>query len=419
MSGATAINCTQCGAGLDVLGGGRVRAHVCGYCGAELDAQDNYKVLRQFRDMPRPESPFELGMEGEIHGVRMIVIGTIGRTETYAGRSWRWVDHQLYSPTHGYAWLSWENGNVTFTRKTRKVPQPAFISESTIENSESRPTAWLDGRVYRYYASGKSRISFVEGEFNWIPELDDQTGYVSLLAKDQMLNIAEGKLEREYELTELPDRAALMQSFGIDPKAWPAPTKVHPLSTFERSADASFARNVAFACSAVCLVLALFMAFMGDKIGAGTAAVGQTMDLPFTVTDGSKLVQVQLSANVDNSWAGLEAEVLDAEGETVFAFERGVEYYHGYDDGHWTEGSQTASVFLKLAEGQYRLTMTMTEADQYRPPNVIGAEIWQGVASEFWLWLGFVLFALIGAGFLAQRFLHEKRRMAGSDWSDE
>ncbi len=35
------LNCTECGAGLDVLGGGRVKSHICSYCGAELDAQDD------------------------------------------------------------------------------------------------------------------------------------------------------------------------------------------------------------------------------------------------------------------------------------------------------------------------------------------------------------------------------------------
>ena len=104
------INCTQCGAGLNVLGGGRVRAHVCGYCGAEMDTQDNYKVLQQFKDMQRPSTPFEIGMEGEIDGVKMIIIGTIGKRESHFGRSWNWVDHQVFSPTHGYGWLTWENG---------------------------------------------------------------------------------------------------------------------------------------------------------------------------------------------------------------------------------------------------------------------------------------------------------------------
>ena len=77
------LNCTQCGAGLDVLGGGRVKTHICSYCGSELDAQDDYKVIQQFRDMIRPRSPFDLGMKGELWGTEFTIIGTIGWNEYY------------------------------------------------------------------------------------------------------------------------------------------------------------------------------------------------------------------------------------------------------------------------------------------------------------------------------------------------
>ena len=35
------IDCTACGAGLDILGGGRVTVHICPYCGTALDALDS------------------------------------------------------------------------------------------------------------------------------------------------------------------------------------------------------------------------------------------------------------------------------------------------------------------------------------------------------------------------------------------
>ena len=40
--------------------------------------------------------------------VPFTVIGTIAWVEYYAQRSWHWVDHQVYSPTHGYGWLTVE-----------------------------------------------------------------------------------------------------------------------------------------------------------------------------------------------------------------------------------------------------------------------------------------------------------------------
>ena len=419
MSGATAINCTQCGAGLDVLGGGRVRAHVCGYCGAELDAQDNYKVLRQFKDMKRPESPFQIGMEGEIDGVAMVVIGTIGREEKYRGSVWQWTEHQLFSPTHGYAWLSWENGNITFTRKTRNVPNPDYLTSHAINVASSRPKVWLGGSAYTYYSSGQSQISFVEGEFNWIPELGDANRYVSLLGDHDILTIAGAKQEREYELTTLLNRQAVLKSFGINPGDVPAPRRAHPLAISQQSPTVILAKKMAFVCAALCLVLALVMSFVGTEIATARAASGERLKVPFEVTDETRLVQVNLSASVDNSWASLEAEIVDEEDEPVSAFERGIEYYHGYDDGHWSEGSDTASVCLRLGKGKYYLNLAMAEADPTRTPSVIGVVIWQGVVSTFWLWLGLAVFLLIGIALLILAGRRRNRRLAGSDWDDD
>ena len=419
MSASTAINCTQCGAGLEVLGGGRVRAHVCGYCGAELDAQDNYKVLRQFKGMKRPTSPFQIGMEGEIDGVRMTVIGTIGKRETHGGRTWAWVDHQIFSPTHGYAWLTWENGNVVLTRKIRKMPNPANVTSRTIEESESRPSVLLERESYTYYASGQARSDFVEGEFNFVPEQGDATRYVSFLGSERMLGYVQGKTEMEYEISTLLDRDAIFKSFGVEGD-WPKPHRIHPLQKFERSENGRLARNLAFVCAGLCLIMALIMGFFGGRIATGVAAPDRPLEVTFSVTQPSHLVQIDITADVDNSWAWVEAEITDANDEPVWTFQEGVEYYHGYDDGSWSEGSQTSSVYLRMAEGTYKAVLSITEMDQHgRKPSAIAVTVWQGVVSTFWLWIGFVVFLLVGAWFFVQRLLHSKRRMAGSDWEDD
>lgn len=132
MSGTlTTVNCTSCGAGLDVLGGGRVKTHVCPYCAAALDAQDDYKVVARYRDLPRPDSPFRIGATGQIDGVEFTVIGTMEWTERWKSDVWTWVDHQVYSPTHGYGWLTWEDDHVTYSRKVRGSTNPGDLTPAT------------------------------------------------------------------------------------------------------------------------------------------------------------------------------------------------------------------------------------------------------------------------------------------------
>ena len=122
------INCTSCGAGLNVLGGGRVQVMVCGYCGTELDAQDDFAKLRKFSDLRRPTSPFSIGMTGAIDGVVFTVIGTLGMRETWNRQVWTWVEHQVFSPTHGYAYLTFEDGKLSFTRRYRGSTRPSWIT---------------------------------------------------------------------------------------------------------------------------------------------------------------------------------------------------------------------------------------------------------------------------------------------------
>jgi LSD1 subclass zinc finger protein len=50
MSKVQSIKCSNCGAPLKLLGGGRVMTVTCAYCKSVLDLNDNYKVLSNFRN---------------------------------------------------------------------------------------------------------------------------------------------------------------------------------------------------------------------------------------------------------------------------------------------------------------------------------------------------------------------------------
>ncbi len=419
------FNCTSCGAGQDLLGGGRVRVHVCSYCGAELDVQDDFRIIAQFRDMDRPRTPFDLGMEGTLWGVPFTVIGTIEWIEHYAGRSWVWIDHQVYSPTHGYGWLTVEDGHITYARKTRDMPSPPNVSNAKIETSEHRPTVQMGGRSYRYYGSGDARPTFIEGAFNYVPSMDDRIRYVSLVCGHRMLDIVESGGEIEYELIQLPDRGEVAASFGLDPARLPAPSGVHVLDEIERSPDQLFVRNVALAGGAMAAVLALAFWAMGQQVvRTERLPISAPITVPFEITQGNRLTNVEIWADASNSWAWFEAELFDAEGEPVAAFERGVEYYFGREGGEsWSEGSQRAGTKLKLAAGTYTLEVAPAGGEVDWTGGRIAREmqvtVSQGHTNPWWLIGAGALLLLLGGAFLGQRALHEKRRWAGSDWSDD
>lgn len=419
------MNCTQCGAGLDVLGGGRVRVHICSYCGSELDAQDDYKVIQQFRDLKRPETPFDLGMVGTLWGIPFTVIGTMAWEERYAGRTWTWVDHQVYSPTHGYAWLTVEDGFVTFARKTRDMPMPASISPATIENSEKRPTVRMGGKTWRYYGSGSASPTFIEGEFNFRPDMDDRVFYVSLVSGARMLDIVNSAQEREYEITSLPDQWGLYESFGVESDRIERPRGVHVLQPIHRTPLQSFIRNIALIAAAISLVLGFLFLAMGERVAQSDRVPAQSgVVLPFEITAGDRLTQIEVWMDAQNSWAWFEAELLNAEGEPIAAYEDGVEYYSGREGGEsWSEGSQRTKTRLHLPEGRYTLEVSFAEGEadwgRGRVAERLQVTVSQGLVNAWWMLGAALFFAMIGGSFLFQRAWHEKKRWAGSDWSDE
>lgn len=419
------FNCTSCGAGQDLLGGGRVRVHVCSYCGSELDVEDDFRVIAQFRDMVRPDTPFDLGMEGELWGVPFTVIGTIGWIESYGGSVWTWTDHQIYSPTHGYGWLTIEDGHITYARKTREMPSPPNVSNTRIETSEHRPTVEMGGRTYRYYGSGNARPTFIEGSFNYVPSMEDRIRYVSLVCGHRMLDIIESRDEIEYEIIELPDRGSVVASFGLEPARLGTPSGVHVLDEIDRSPDQLFVRNVALAGGVISVVLALMFWGMGERVArTDRMPASQAIEVPFEITQGNRLTNIEIWADASNSWAWFEAELLDADGEPVAAFERGVEYYFGREGGEsWAEGSQRVDTKVKLEPGRYTLELAPAggEVDwsNGRLAREMQVTISQGHTNPLWLLGAGILLLAMGGAFLGQRALHNSQRWSGSDWSDD
>ena len=419
------INCTSCGAGLDVLGGGRVIAHICGYCGAELDAQDNYKVLAKFDGLKRPESPFSIGMSGKIKGVDYVIIGTLGHRETWSGQSWEWVDHQIFSPTHGYAWLTFEDGHLIFTRRCRR---PVWLSETVVERSEHRPSVSLDGKTYRYYDTSTSKITFAEGEFTWAPRIGDTSTTVTALADDAMLNFSQRSDEREVYRSSYLTVAEVEAGFGIALQIKPA--GIHPLQVFTAGQEFKFIRNASLVAALVCLVLAGVMESRGGITFLPTQnfnARNLPQTVGFDVTE-TGLTRIRLSGDAFNSWAYLGIELEDPEGEPLFEAGRTVEYYTGRDsEGVWSEGSNHGTLrFRAEVPGTYQLTVSVEESGLWNQGNAsspalgrVSVGVQGGLSSGFWLMVLGVGFGLAAAVQYGRRFMHRSRRWRGSDWTDE
>lgn len=420
--GLSSINCTSCGAGLSVLGGGRVLSQVCGYCGAVLDAQDNYKVLASIGKRNHPSSPVQIGMVFKYEGVDFTVIGTLGVMERYGGQTWRWVEHQVFSPTHGYLWLNIEDGNMTFTRKLRDYDMRHWLSPATVERAETPPVRFHHGQKYRYYDSGVTQIDFMEGEFNWVPKLGEKKQVVNLLGPDAMLGLVRSETEREAELSKLLDRDAVAAQMGFDVSALGAPA-FHPLTPYRPLRHEKFLRRTLI----VTAVLALIMGFLFSVTAGRTVLDGPTIELAqlpqayeFEITNTGQLAEVEFRTNFQNAWGAFAAEITGPDGAPVVAGARAVSYYSGRSGGEsWSEGSRNAAFRFRPDEvGLYRVRFERMEGGNAGDNAQISLQITEGKPSGIWL---FVLAAVAAIGWVVLRgrsAWHQSRRFSGSDWSD-
>lgn len=420
------VNCPTCGAGQSVLGGGRVKALVCSYCGTSMAADEDFRALSAARDVSWPETPFSIGMEGEIHGVPVTVIGILGMAEHWQGQSWHWVDHQIYSPTHGYAWLTLEDGHLIFSRKRRHAPHPAVVRPTDIERAEKCPKARTEGETFRYFANETHQIEFAAGSFNFVPQVGQSTEAIAFLSRDRMLTYLTTAGEIEWELSEKLDRDETLAKFGVDPAAAPRAGRSHPLEPFRRSAFGREVRDLALTFFGICLVFLVIAFTIEGKLVAdsGWQPRQNPIELDFSVMDERLLIEALLEADVSNAWASFDTEVVDQEDESVVDVERAIELYHGVEGGEsWSEGSRRQRVRFRVPEpGAYRLILTPTESGVWRngtEARTVRVSVREGAFSLVPLIAAAAGFGLIAGGMLLQRFRHNSRRWRLSDWSDD
>ncbi|MCG7630024.1 DUF4178 domain-containing protein [Epibacterium sp. MM17-32] len=419
-----AINCTCCGAGLDVLGGGRVEVHICPYCGSTLNAQDNYKLLGQHDRKRQTSTPIEIGMRCHLHGVDYTVIGLIEQYERWAGQSALWVDFQLYSPTHGYVWLTLENDHLTLSRRVRTS---RMLTPAEVERAPAQPRLKFRGMWFKYYETSTSEAIYVAGEFSYRPQIADRVTTVTVVAARAALHFSRTGQEDEVEISTYVTPAEANDAFGTDLGL--RPSGVHPEQPLRKGPNHDFLRRLWLCGAGLCLLLALILSGgRGSTVLNTTYAVNDLpVEVPFAVATANQLVEIELSGPVNNSWAYFDMEVTGPEDDPLFGIGRGIEYYTGSDkDGRWSEGNRTARVrFRPETPGTHALFLDLSEAGNWpatapgTPIREVSLTVREGLTSGSWALRSGLFFIALFALMTARQVLHHARRWQGCDWTDE
>ena len=351
MSKHYAIKCTHCAAPLDILGGGRVNTVTCSYCHSVLDMNNHYKVLAKFNDTKRPQGPFKIGMRGNIKGVEWTIIGWIAyRTAEFPAEEWS--EFFLYSPTHGYAWLIYENSKVYFSKKVRD------FDLLTWQEKKPKTLFYHKGHYLQKEASYLTYIDYVEGELNWIAKFGDKfTTWDYDGVGFQVLNIEKTGEEIEVFHTERLDKADIYSAFGLEHSQKSQTTKDTKESTivYEDTIEDKpryNGWNILF----VLLLSIIFFSFFSSRyiLSFQTNSNSSENKYPFSIKSNAFLTQIHIdthSTTLDGS-----SLALFKENKKIFYIDKATVYYvnkHLYNT--WGDNNDNVDIYLHLPKGEYTI----------------------------------------------------------------
>lgn len=213
------IKCSSCKAPLALRAGHKIRTLTCQYCGAVMDTRAEFAILDKFINQEKPITPLEIGMQGEIKDIEFTIVGIV--SSIAEGHSW--VDHLLYSPTHGYAWVSYQNGHFLFERRVRDLP------DNNLHYLKHRLGSrfYVAGKEYQLFDHYKSTITYVSGELTWLAKRGDNSSIIEAIKPPFQYSQEQKKGETEYYLGEYQNAENLLNSFGaIDNRNHPH--GIHP-----------------------------------------------------------------------------------------------------------------------------------------------------------------------------------------------
>ena len=409
------VACPQCRGSLELRAPDLTQRVACPYCGALLDvAEGNLSYLRTLDPGQRFTPDIPLGSIVALDDGELTVIGCLVRHAIVDGIPYPFTEYLLYRPEVGYRWLVESAGHWTYA---------AAVSPGEVD-AAAGVRAQYSGHRFRHFQSCRAEVAAIYGELYWKAEIgetvamDDYVRPPAILSCERSageVNWSSGRWIAPGEL-----RAAVRPAGGGS-LSLPAASGVAP--------NQPFPHRGFFAVTGILLLLLLIAAAIlsarapnreveleweaAEEVDAdGNPAV--LFSKPFHL-DGGKNLEVHVEADVDNSWVYLQMDLVNQDSGELHAFDVGLEYYHGYEDGEsWSEGSRSEEVFLPpVAAGTYLLRVEQSPAGS--SSAVTGFTLRQGVYRIFYLLLAGGALCVLPLIVLVHWIWFEKKRWSESD----
>ncbi|HEV2720240.1 MAG TPA: DUF4178 domain-containing protein, partial [Thermoanaerobaculia bacterium] len=364
---------------------------------------------------PKPLIP--LGTKGNVGGTEYVLAGFMQRSVTFDIKYY-WTEYLLYNAATGFRWLVDSDDHWSFVD-----PVPAG------EVTENPKTVVYQGKTYRIYQDAKATVEYVLGEFYWKVQVGETVRAIDYIAPPEGLTkeVTGAKKAKEvnYSHSRYMPVSEVEESFGV--KDLPRPSKVGMIQPYVGGKVSDVWAMLVVAVFAVGIILAIsrprrevFSQLYDFASLPATADVPQkntrvVFTPPFQVS--GKNLEIEGYSQVENSWVYVGGDIGNEQTGLMEGFELPIEYYEGYDDGKWTEGSRRKVTYISaLPKGSYAMRLEAQWDEKSTPPPVM-ITVKEGVFRwpHFWLALIAVTIPAFFSGFRKTRF--ESARWADAGYT--
>jgi len=392
MSQVKSIKCTKCAAPLDLLGGGRVKTITCAYCKSILDIEDEYKVLGNFQNIKfKHEIPFKIGMHGSIKNIDYTIIGRVRYSELH-GDSF-WDDLLLFSPLYGYAWLTYEEGHITYSKRTRNFPNYSWDDIKNINTLQHNEQQYQADELFI------SRIDYIEGELTWIAKKYDKNSLLELYAPPHGISIEKSKDEIEYYELEYLDNSEVYKAFNIPIEEQVTHNNIHELREFGTSLFKPLMQmTLGVIAITTLLIFMVLQTDHGKKLFSVLADNTNPIEHPFQLNSAQYLSTIILTSPTDKELDNFNIKILE-KNQTVFA----INTHNCYISPHlkstenlylptWSYRAKEVKIYLNLQEKvPYTLQVTAVDTNIKSTLKVVINEKEGRINYLVWYLLGLIL----------------------------
>lgn len=415
---AKGLNCTQCGAAIELRTGNLAQTVACVACGAIMDATDpNFRVLVRHQELTQRVTPaIPLGSVGKIGGESWQVIGFQVRGIRVEDVPYDWREYLLWNADAGFRYLTEYDGHWNDIIVAKDVPKQV--------TGGRQPVVQYNGTRFKHFQSAVAKTHLVLGEFPWEARAGDVAKADDFVAPPLMLSRESTGNEVTWSVGSYTAPKTIQAAFSLR-----EPLR-QPRGVFANQPNPVDERNRGYGRAFLALVGLLFLVFLGRQVTARNESVftgryvydpargdsGAFVTRAFDLAGHPSNVEIAFETNLSNDWAFFNLALLADSGGTGYDFGREVSYYSGVDGGEsWSEGSRTARVILpEVPAGRYYLRVE-PEKDAPAKPMVYSVSVRRDVPR--WLPFGLVLLLLAvppaGAWLRARAF--EQARWKESD----